>query len=436
MLSQKLPKIAIVGRPNVGKSSLFNRLIRKRKAIVAPEPGVTVDRIEEEIEFEGKKAILIDTGGITEREGIIEQEIREQVQKAIEEADILLFMVDAKEGIHPLDELVAEQLRKTHKKVYLVINKVDNEKIAVGISEFYKLGINSVFSISVTQNKGIRELCEKVFSELPEPENEELPDETCKIAIVGRPNVGKSSIVNFIVGDKRVAVSEIPGTTKDAVDTHLDTPFGRIVLIDTAGLRRKSRVSSKLEAYSITRTTESIRRSDVSVLVIDALEGVTEQDKKIAGLIMKEKKPVIVLINKIDLFEKDKSSLLKEAKEELYFLPDAPFILSSAITGAGIHKIIKTAVKLNEISKKRVKTSVVNKAIQEIVAHHNPPAYKGKYIKIYYGTQVEVKPPTFVVFSNYPEYIPEHYKRYFEKKLREKLGFREVPIEILWRKRE
>ncbi len=438
MFAKRAPKIAIVGRPNVGKSSLFNRLARKRKAIVAPDPGVTVDRIEEEVELlDGRKVIIIDTGGITEKEGVIESAIREQVSQAIEEADLLWFLVDAKEGLHPLDEIVAEKLRQTQKPVFLVVNKADNKNLKNAMYEFYKLGMEPVFPISVTQKKGITELLEATLKILPTYVEEEGADisEICKIAVVGRPNVGKSSIINYLMGEKRTVVSEIPGTTKDAVDVKLETPNGTVILIDTAGLRRKSRVSSKLEAYSITRTVESIRRCDVAVLVIDATEGVTEQDKKIAGLIVKEKRGIIVALNKTDLINSTRE-LVRNAREELYFLPElAPFILTSALTGRGLNRIVPEAIEINETLSTRVKTWKVNKAIQSIVAHHHPPASKGKYIKIYYGTQVETKPPTFVVFSNYPEEIPDHYKRYFEKSLREHLGFSKVPIEVIWRKR-
>ena len=436
MLSRKLPKIAIVGRPNVGKSSLFNAWIKKRKAIVSPDPGVTVDRIEEEIEHEDKRAILIDTGGVTEREGVLEKAIKDQVEKAIAEADLIIFMVDAKEGLHPLDELVADKLRASDKPVFLVVNKVDNENLERGIYEFYKLGIEPVFSISVAQRRGLADLLEEVFSILPEsfPEEENI---LCGIAIVGRPNVGKSSIINRLLGEDRTVVSEIPGTTKDAVDIKLSTPSGTVILIDTAGLRRKSRVSSKLEAYSITRTTGSIKRSDVSVLVIDALEGVTDQDKKIAGIILREKKGIIVAINKIDLYTGDLNKLMRTARDALYFLPEnAPIFFCSAVTGKGLNRIITEAIEIQHIRGVRVKTSLVNKAIEEIVSHHHPPASKGKYIKIYYCTQVGVYPPQFVVFSNYPEEIPEHYKRYFEKSLSASLGFSKVPIDVVWRKRK
>ncbi|NPA15700.1 MAG: ribosome biogenesis GTPase Der [Deferribacteres bacterium] len=434
---KRLPKIAIVGRPNVGKSSLFNAWIRKRKAIVAPEPGVTVDRIEEEVELNGKRAVLIDTGGVTEREGVIEDGIRSQVRRAIDEADVILFVVDAKEGIHPLDELVANMLRDVKKPVFLVVNKVDNERIEAVAYEFYRLGIEPVFFISVAQRQGLGELIEKVFSVLPEALEEPQQDEVCRISVVGRPNVGKSSIINRIIGDERTLVSEIPGTTKDAVDVELETPEGKVVLIDTAGLRRKSRVSSKLEAYSISRTTNSIKRSDVAILVLNATEGVTEQDKKIAGLVMKEKKGIVVAINKIDLFEGDLNELMKDARLELYFLPeDAPFIFTSAVTGKGINRLVREALEVQKLRKVRVKTSLVNRAIEEIVSRHHPPSVGGRYIKIYYGTQVDVEPPQFVVFSNYPEEIPEHYKRYFEKALSKSLGFSKVPIEVMWRKRE
>ncbi len=434
-MSSRVPKVAIVGRPNVGKSSLFNRLVGRRRAIVAPDPGVTVDRIEEEVEYQGHRFILVDTGGITEREGRMDREIRAQVEQAIEESDVLWFMVDAMEGLHPLDEVVAERLRHTPKPVVLVVNKADNEVLKASASEFYSLGVEPVFTISVTQKRGISELLDYTVGLLPEPEAEAC-EEVCHIAVVGRPNVGKSSIINRLVGAPRTVVTEIPGTTKDAVDVRLETPQGVVVLIDTAGLRRKSRVSSKLEAYSITRTVESIRRCHVAVLVLDATEGVTEQDKKIAGLVVKEKKGIIVALNKMDLVEGRGHSILREAKEELYFLPvGAPFILTSAVTGRGLSRIVPEALEIERIRSTRVNTAKVNRAIEQIVEHHQPPAVKGRYIRILYGTQVDVRPPTFVVFSNYPEELPDHYRRYFEKSLSEHLGFEKVPIEVIWRKR-
>ncbi len=435
MSLKRPPKIAIVGRPNVGKSSLFNRLIRKRRAIVAPEPGVTVDRIEEDVELLGRRVTLIDTGGFTEKEGAIERGIREQVERAMEEAELLWFVVDAKEGLHPLDEVVAERLRHTQKPVFLVVNKVDNEAIKNSMYEFFSLGVEPVFPISVTQGRGIGELVEESLKLLPEAVEVEGEEQLCRIAVVGRPNVGKSSIVNYLVGDRRAVVSEIPGTTKDAVDVRLDTPEGSVVLIDTAGLRRKSRVSSKLEAYSITRTVESIRRCDVALLVTDATEGITEQDKKIAGLVMKERKGIMVALNKSDLVG-GLSQRVREAREELYFLPACPIFPTSAVTGRGLSKVVPEALSIREQMKRRVNTSRVNRAIEATVAHHHPPSHRGRYIKIYYGTQVDVDPPTFVVFSNYPEEIPDSYRRYFEKSLRERLGFEKVPIVVFWRKRQ
>ncbi len=435
MSLKRPPKIAIVGRPNVGKSSLFNRLIRKRRAIVAPEPGVTVDRIEEDVELLGRRVTLIDTGGFTEKEGAIERGIREQVERAMEEAELLWFVVDAKEGLHPLDEVVAERLRHTQKPVFLVVNKVDNEAIKNSMYEFFSLGVEPVFPISVTQGRGIGELVEESLKLLPEAVEVEGEEQLCRIAVVGRPNVGKSSIVNYLVGDRRAVVSEIPGTTKDAVDVRLDTPEGSVVLIDTAGLRRKSRVSSKLEAYSITRTVESIRRCDVALLVTDATEGITEQDKKIAGLVMKERKGIMVALNKSDLVG-GLSQRVREAREELYFLPACPIFPTSAVTGRGLSKVVPEALSIREQMKRRVNTSRVNKAIEATVSHHHPPSHRGRYIKIYYGTQVDVDPPTFVVFSNYPEEIPDSYRRYFEKSLRERLGFEKVPIVVFWRKRQ
>ncbi len=435
MSLKRPPKIAIVGRPNVGKSSLFNRLIRKRRAIVAPEPGVTVDRIEEDVELLGRRVTLIDTGGFTEKEGAIERGIREQVERAMEEAELLWFVVDAKEGLHSLDEVVAERLRHTQKPVFLVVNKVDNEAIKNSMYEFFSLGVEPVFPISVTQGRGIGELVEESLKLLPEAVEVEGEEQLCRIAVVGRPNVGKSSIVNYLVGDRRAVVSEIPGTTKDAVDVRLDTPEGSVVLIDTAGLRRKSRVSSKLEAYSITRTVESIRRCDVALLVTDATEGITEQDKKIAGLVMKERKGIMVALNKSDLVG-GLSQRVREAREELYFLPACPIFPTSAVTGRGLSKVVPEALSIREQMKRRVNTSRVNRAIEATVAHHHPPSHRGRYIKIYYGTQVDVDPPTFVVFSNYPEEIPDSYRRYFEKSLRERLGFEKVPIVVFWRKRQ
>lgn len=433
-------KIVIVGRPNVGKSTFFNRMVGYRKAIVSPDKGVTRDRVEAVVDIQGRKAILVDTGGIVEEGGEIESQIKEQVDYAIREADLILFLVDAIEGLHPLDKSIADWLRRTDKNVFLVVNKCDNELIEMNAQEFYSLGFERVFFISSAHKIGFGDLIDNMMEYLSSEEDEGVGIDFVdvpKVAFVGRPNVGKSSLINRILGTKRVIVSDIPGTTRDAVDVLVELHGERYIFIDTAGLRRKSRVSSKLEAYTITRTVESIRRSDVVVLLIDSLEQVTDQDKKIAGLIIKEKKPIIVALNKIDLYSGSLKELIQNVKDELYFIPEeAPIIPISALTGKNVNRLIPEIKELYRLIGIRVQTSVVNRAIERIVDRFHPHVKSGKPIKVYYGTQVEVRPPSFVVFANFPEELDESYKRYFEKQLAKELGFEKVPIEVLWRKRE
>jgi GTP-binding protein len=430
-------KVVIVGRPNVGKSTLFNKWVGDRKAIFSPDKGVTRDRIESLVEILGKKAILVDTGGIVESEGSIESQIREQVNYAINEADLILFFVDALEGLHPLDKTIADWLRRTEKNVILVVNKCDNETIKMSAQEFYTLGFGHVFFISSAHKIGLGDLLEEISKyvdeELVQIDLEAMP----KIAFIGKPNVGKSSLINKILGSNRVIVSDIPGTTRDAVDIVAEIGGEKYVFIDTAGLRRKSRVSTKLEAYSITRTVESIERADVVVLLVDSTQGITEQDKKIAGVVVKRKKPIIIALNKIDIFEGSVKELLENVKSEFYFIPEgAPIIPISAVTGKNIGRLLSEIRGVYTISGTRRKTSEVNKAIEAIVAKYHPYVKSGKPIKVYYGTQVGVRPPSFVVFANFPEEVSSDYKRYFEKNIAKELGFEKVPIEVVWRKRE
>lgn len=434
----KLPKVVIVGRPNVGKSTFFNKIVGYRKAIVSPDKGVTRDRIEAVVEVFDRRFILVDTGGVVEENyDIIEKEVVDQVYYSIEEADLILFMVDGKEGLHPLDKTIADKLRRANKNVFLIVNKCDNESIEISAQEFYSLGIDSVFFISAIHKIGFEELFNKLCEVLPEVDLREDMSSYPKIAFVGRPNTGKSSLINKILGSKRVIVTDIPGTTRDAIDVVAEIGGKGFIFIDTAGLRRKSRVSSKLEAYTITRTVESIRRADVVIMLIDSVEGVTDQDKKIAGLIIKEKKPVIVALNKIDIFSGNVFDLINTTKSEFYFLPEeVPLVPTSAVTGKGIKRLLSEVKTLFELSSRRIKTSLVNRAARNVVERYHPSVKSGKPIKVYYCTQVNTRPPTFAVFANYPEELTDSYKKYFERNLAKELGFEKIPIEVLWRKRE
>ncbi|MEW9081312.1 ribosome biogenesis GTPase Der [Caldanaerobacter subterraneus] len=431
--------VAIVGRPNVGKSTLFNRILKRRISIVEDIPGVTRDRIYGNAEWLNRKFILVDTGGLDpDPKDVIFSKVKLQVEAAIEAADLILFVVDAREGLVPEDEEIANMLRKTKKEVILVCNKVDSFKeMPASFYDFFKLGLGEPIPISASNGLGIGELLDEVIKRLPE-NDVEYEEETIKIAVIGRPNVGKSSLVNRILGEERVIVSDIPGTTRDAIDTPFTKDGRNYILIDTAGIRRKSRISESIERYSVLRALAAIERADICLLMIDATEGPTEQDTKIAGYAFENGKGIIILVNKWDIVEKD-SNTYKEytemIREKLAFISFAPILFISAKTGQRIHKVLETVYKVWEEYNKRITTGLLNNVLNEAMLMFPPPSSKGRPVKIYYATQVGTKPPTFVIFVNEPELLHFSYVRFLENTIRQNFGFEGVPIVISTKKR-
>ncbi|MGC8868254.1 MAG: ribosome biogenesis GTPase Der [Sulfurihydrogenibium sp.] len=437
-------RVAIVGRPNVGKSSLFNRLVGKRKAIVEDIPGVTRDRIVSTTDWRGVKFEVVDTGGyITSDEDKFAPYIRKQVEKELEEADLLVFVVDGKQGITPLDKEIATMLHKTEKPVIVAVNKIDDpekEKLAY---EFYELGFDEVVPISTIQKFGVAELLDKIYQHIPdyekelEYEEEEEQQDYIKVAIVGKPNAGKSSLLNAILGEERVLVSEIPGTTRDTVDTLFEKDGQKFLFLDTAGIRKKSKVEYGVEFFSVGRSIEAIEKADVVVLVIDATQGATEQDQKIAGLIQRRYKPAVIVINKIDMLkEKEIEKVVNQVKEKLYFLSYAPIVLTSAAKKIGIDELLDKIVYVYQQAWKRVGTGQLNRAIRQVLALRQPPSYQGKPLKIYYATQLEGKPPAFLLFVNKAEGFKENYVKFLEANLRKLLGLENAPIKLIFRGKE
>jgi GTP-binding protein len=433
------PVVAIVGRPNVGKSTLFNRIVGQKKAIVEDHPGVTRDRNYADIEWGDKSFSLIDTGGFEpiSRERIFIQ-MREQCQLAIEEADVILFLMDGKDGLAPSDKEIASILRREAKPVLYVVNKIDGPKHEEKVFEFYGIGAETIFSISAQHNYGVDDLMTEVVKGLPPSDEGKTDEEITRIAVVGRPNVGKSSLINRILGYDRVIVNENPGTTRDAIDTFMEIGARRYLLIDTGGIRRKKKISLRLEKYSIVEALKSIDRCDVAVLLIDPREGVTEQDTKIAGFIQEKGKGCVIVVNKWDLIEKD-SHTAKEythhIRKELKFLPYAPILFISSLTGKRVMDTIGLVDQVFEEYGKRISTSHLNDLIEESTTKVPLPRYGKRRAKIYYGTQVSIKPPTFVLFANYPERIHVTYQRYLINQIRQSLGFKKTPIRLLLRQR-
>lgn len=432
--------VAIVGRPNVGKSTLFNRLIQRRDAIVDSVSGVTRDRNYGKSEWNGRGFSIIDTGGyIKGSDDIFEGEIRKQVELAIDEADVILFVVDAEEGLTPMDAEVAKLLRKVTKPVLLVVNKVDNGKRLQDAFEFYSLGLGEYYPIASISGSGTGEMLDALVEALPpentEPkEDEELP----RFAFVGRPNAGKSSIINALIGEDRFVVTDIAGTTRDAIDTKYNRFGFDFYLVDTAGIRKKSRVKEDLEFYSVMRSVRAIEHSDVCVLVIDATRGFEGQDQSIFWLAQKNKKGVVILVNKWDLIEKDNQSTKeyeKSIREQIAPFDDVPILFVSALTKQRLLKALETAVQVFENRKNRISTSKFNETMLPIIENNPPPAVKGKYIKIKFCMQLPTHTPQFVFFANLPQYIRDPYKRYIENKLRENYDFSGVPIEIFFRQK-
>ncbi|MHB1404808.1 MAG: ribosome biogenesis GTPase Der [Desulfitobacteriaceae bacterium] len=436
------PVVAIVGRPNVGKSTLFNRIAGGMVAIVENKPGVTRDRLYREAEWLGRKFTLIDTGGIEFREEStpMSAQIRKQAELAIEEADVIVFVVDAKAELTPDDEMIARTLRRSRKPVLLTANKVENfAKAESELYEFLQLGLGEAIPISAVHGMNTGDLLDAVVSRFPEEGEEEYAPDVIKIAVIGRPNVGKSSLVNKLIGEERVIVSNIPGTTRDAIDTPFTYEDKNYVLIDTAGMRRKGRIEEVTEYYSVVRSLRAVDRSDVILMLIDAQEGVTEQDKKIAGYAHEAGKGIVLIVNKWDLIEKDEKTMDKfdkQIREELGFMQYAPTLYISAKTGQRVTKIIELVDFVAEQNSIRIATSTLNSLVREWVHLNPPPTDKGQRLKILYLTQVGVKPPTFVFFVNEPELMHFSYRRYLQNQLRQSFGFEGSPLRIVVRQRD
>ena len=434
------PIVAIVGRPNVGKSTLFNKLAGKRISIVQDTPGVTRDRVYAEAEWLSYNFTMIDTGGIEpERQDIIVQQMRRQANIAIETADVIVFIVDGKEGVTPADEEVANMLRKSKKPVTLVVNKVDSLKEEDNAWEFYNLGIGDPITISASQGLGLGDMLDKIVEGFDKSTSDDEEDETIKIAMLGKPNVGKSSLINRLLGEERVIVSDIPGTTRDAIDSTLQTELGKFILIDTAGLRRKSRIKEEIERYSAIRTLASIERADVCILMIDATEGITEQDEKIIGHAHEMKKAIMVIVNKWDLVEKDDKTLdnfKKDLQTKLKFLSYAEYLFISAKTGQRAHKVLEIAKRCYDNYSKRIATGVLNEVLNKAILMKEPPVIGLKRLKIYYATQVAARPPKFLLFINDSQARHFSYERYLENQLRESFNFKGTGIDIEYRERK
>lgn len=439
--ANRKPIVAVVGRPNVGKSTLFNVLAGSRISIVKDTPGITRDRIYADVTWLNYHFTLIDTGGIEpDSSDIILSQMREQAQIAIETADVILFMVDVKQGLVDADAKVADMLRRSKKPVILVVNKVDNyQKMMLDVYEFYNLGIGDPVPISSVNQQGIGDLLDLVVSHFPQEQSGEEEDERPRIAIVGKPNVGKSSIINKLIGENRLIVSDIAGTTRDAIDTEVTYNGREYILIDTAGLRRKNKIKEELEHFMIVRTVSAVERADIVVLVIDASEGVTEQDAKIAGIAHDRGKGIIIAVNKWDAIEKDDKTIYRfteKIRKTLSFMPYAEIIFISAKTGQRLPKLYEMIDMVEQSQSLRVATGVLNEILTEAVALQQPPSDKGKRLRLYYITQVSIKPPTFVIFVNDKELMHFSYARYIENQIRETFGFRGTPIHLIIRQRK
>ena len=435
------PIVAIVGRPNVGKSTLFNALAGEKISIVKDTPGVTRDRIYADVNWLDKSFTFIDTGGIEpDSSDVILSQMREQAQIAIDTADVIVFITDVRQGLVDSDAKGADMLRRSGKPVILVVNKVDNfDKFIMDTYEFYNLGIGEPVPVSATGKLGIGDMLEKVVEHFDEDAEDGEEEDIPKIAVVGKPNVGKSSLINKLIGESRVIVSDIAGTTRDAIDTKVEWKDKEYIFIDTAGLRRKSKIKEELERYSIIRTVTAVERADVVVMMIDATEGVTEQDAKIAGIAHERGKGIIIAVNKWDAIEKNDKTIYKftnKVREVLSYMPYAEIIFISAETGQRIPKLFETIDMVLENQTLRVQTGVLNEIMTEAVAMQQPPSDKGKRLKLFYITQVAVKPPTFVIFVNDKELMHFSYTRYLENKIRDTFGFKGTSLKFIIRERK
>lgn len=435
------PIVAVVGRPNVGKSTLFNALAGANISIVKDTPGITRDRIYADVTWLDKSFTLIDTGGIEpDSNDIILSQMRTQAEIAMETADVIIFLVDVKQGLVDADSKVADMLRRSRKPVVLVVNKVDNfDKYMADVYEFYNLGIGDPHPISAVNRMGLGDMLDEVASHFKETAAVEEEDERPRVAIVGKPNVGKSSLINKLLGEDRLIVSDIAGTTRDAVDTEITYNGKEYVFIDTAGLRRKNKIKEDLERYMIIRTVSAVERAEVVVLVIDAVEGVTEQDAKIAGIAHERGKAVIIAVNKWDALEKDDKTIYRvteKVRNTLSYMPYAEILFVSAKTGQRLPKLFETIDMVSENHAMRVATGVLNEIMAEAVAMQQPPSDKGKRLRLYYITQVSVKPPTFVIFVNDKELMHFSYTRYIENQIRDTFGFKGTPLRFIIRERK
>lgn len=426
--------MAVVGRPNVGKSTIFNKLTGTKISIVEDTPGVTRDRIFGEVEWLNKYFTIIDTGGIEpESDDIILSQMRNQAMLAVDMAHVILFVVDGKSGLTAADKEVADILRRTKKPVLLVVNKIDSKSQFDNVYDFYELGLGNPIAISGANSMGLGDLLDEVVENFPEGMNTEYDEDVIRVAITGKPNAGKSSILNNILGEERVIVSPIAGTTRDAIDTYFEKDDNKFLLIDTAGIRRRSKVYENVERFSVIRSMSAVDRADVVLIVIDATEGVTEQDTKIAGIAHDEGKACIFVVNKWDLIEKDNKTMgnfRMSVREKFQFMTYAPILFVSAVSNQRIGKILETVVQVSAEQNKRVTTSVLNQVIGEAIMLNQPPSDKGRRLKIYYGTQTGVKPPTFNLFINDKELTHFSYTRYLENRLRENFGFEGTSIKI------
>ena len=434
------PTVAIIGKPNVGKSTFFNYIVGKRISIVEDTPGVTRDRIYAETNWRGRDFTVIDTAGIEPKsEDIIISQMREQAQIAIEIADVIVFLTDIKQGITAADQEIAVMLKKSKKPIVLVCNKADNmSKDKNDIYEFYNLGIGEPYPVSAANALGIGDVLDAIYEKFPEKDENEENDDRIKVAVIGKPNVGKSSLVNKIIGENRAIVSSIAGTTRDAIDTEYENQYGKYVLIDTAGIRRKSKVTESIEKFSIMRTLLAIERADVCLMLLDATEGVTDQDAKIAGEAHEAGKGIIIVVNKWDEYEKETGTLEKYKKEiynKLSYLTYAPIIFISAKTGQRVNKVFPLINNVAEQNAKRIPTAVLNQVINEAIAIVQPPTDKGRRLKILYGTQATTKPPTFVIFVNNKELFHFSYERYLVNQIRKEFGLEGTPVRIIVREK-
>ncbi|MDO8670736.1 MAG: ribosome biogenesis GTPase Der [Dehalococcoidia bacterium] len=434
------PIVAIVGRPNVGKSTLFNRIVGHRVAIVEDIPGTTRDRLYGDAEWMGKEFTLVDTGGL--EPGSPDEwaeRIREQVEIAIEEADVIVFLTDARDGLTEVDREITDLLRRTTQPVLLGVNKVDNEQRRLEAVEFFALSLGEPITLSAFHGTGTGDLLDTLVSHFPAAFEEEEIGKAAKIAIVGRPNVGKSMLLNCLLGEERVIVSEVPGTTRDAIDTVLDWEGERVLLIDTAGIRRRGKIEGGVEKYSVMRSLRAIERADVVLLILDAAEAMTAQDAHIAGYAYEAYKGMVIVVNKWDLVAdsgETHDDYTRHIREDIKFLPSAPILFISAKTGQGVDQILPAVMKVKHEREKRIPTAQLNTSVTEAVLGHSPPSARGRRLKVLYTTQAEVNPPTFVFFVNDPKLLHFSYQRYLENKLREAFGFDGTPIKLILKPRE